>query len=131
MPEQYIITRAYLRTVNGKSTYTPVVMEEILSILEVHLVTKEEGSITRLNSRVKQLTNVRGGLKWYTETNWRLVCSDTYLMRVMRRPQSYYRQYLTGTQSEALLYLTYEMGAITLSRFRSSPEPTWNVSYDG
>jgi len=131
MPEQYIITRAYLSTDSARYISSQEVTEEILSTLEARLVTKEVGSITRLNSQEMRLMNAPGAMKWCIVTNWRLVCSDGFIIAVLRRPQSFYRRYLTGTCNAALSFLTYEIAETTLSRLRSSQNPMYNENYGG
>jgi len=72
MPEQFISIRAYLKAGDEKSIYTQEVMEEIRYTWEVLAATQGGVSITRLYSRVTQLTNDAGDTKLCIETKERL-----------------------------------------------------------
>src|SRR4026209_1849543 len=104
MPAQFITTRHYLSIAEGKSTSLLEVTGEIQSTWDRHLAMLGGGFTTRISSQGTIYTNVRGGMKLCIETITQITCSDACLMRILRATQSSFRQLLSSSAKEALVF---------------------------
>src|SRR5215208_4012040 len=131
MPEQFVTTRIYLNIEEERYIYMQEATEEIQSIWESQARILGVGSITRISSQVTRLMNGRGVMRWCIETQMRLVCTDTLILRIMRYPQSYYRKFLTGTVNEVLSFWTWHFTEAIPSNYRNRPLQMSNGSCGG